>query len=65
MAQKGAPPPAADTDGDGMPDAWEKTNGLDPSRADGTTLAQVTGCPPGYTALECYLNARADARAPR
>ncbi len=65
MAQKGAPPPAADTDGDGMPDAWEKANGLDPSRADGATLAQVTGCPPGYTALECYLNARADARSPR
>lgn len=44
--------PAADTDGDGMPDAWEKENGLDPNNAeDGVTLRED-----GYTNLEHYLN---------
>ena len=43
---------AADTDGDGMPDAWEKENGLDPNNAeDGATLRED-----GYTNLEHYLN---------
>lgn len=64
VTASGAPAPV-DSDGDGMPDAWEKANGLDPARADGATVAQVNGCPRGYTALECYLNARADARVPR
>lgn len=42
----------ADTDGDGMPDAWEKENGLDPNNAeDGVTLRED-----GYTNLEHYLN---------
>lgn len=41
-----------DTDGDGMPDAWEITNGLDPDNADdGKTV-----CDDGYTNLEHYLN---------
>ena len=44
-----APP---DTDGDGMPDVWEKQHGLDPKNpADG---AAVTA--DGYTHLEHYLN---------
>ena len=42
----------ADRDGDGMPDAWEEANGLDPDdAADG---AKVTSS--GYTNLEVYLN---------
>lgn len=42
----------ADTDGDGIPDAWEKENGLDPNNTeDGATLRED-----GYTNLEHYLN---------
>ena len=44
----------ADTDGDGMPDEWESTNGLNPNdAADGnaTTLSAE-----GYTNLEVYMN---------
>ena len=44
----------ADTDGDGMPNEWEKKNGLNPNDAsDGitTTLSED-----GYTNLEVYLN---------
>lgn len=42
---------AVDSDGDGMPDEWEKQVGLDPDNAgDG---AQKTKC--GYTNLEIYL----------
>lgn len=43
-----------DSDGDGMPDRWERARGLDPDDpADGraTTLS-----PEGYTHLELYLN---------
>ena len=43
-----------DTDHDGIPDAWEKAHGLNPSDAsDGnkTNLSKV-----GYTNLEMYLN---------
>lgn len=39
-----------DTDGDGMPDAWELKHGLDPNVADQN---KVNG--EGYTALEAYL----------
>ena len=40
-----------DTDGDGMPDEWEKGNGFDPSDpSDGNHIN-----PEGYTALEKYL----------
>lgn len=41
----------ADTDGDGMPDEWERANGLDATVADQNTLNAE-----GYTALEVYLN---------
>jgi len=44
-----APP---DTDGDGLPDDWEKANGLDPGNAaDGAKYR-----PDGYTNLEYHLN---------
>ncbi|WP_245327362.1 pectate lyase family protein [Hymenobacter fodinae] len=51
---KSAPAPV-DTDHDGMPDAWEKTHGLNPTNAtDRNKLA-----PKGYTMLEEYLNSLA------
>lgn len=43
---------AADTDGDGIPDEWETSHGLNPqNEADG---AKIT--PSGYSNLEIYLN---------
>lgn len=53
----GTPPP--DGDHDGMPDAWEVEHGLDP--ADGNDHSKVM--PSGYTAIEEYINERADAIA--
>ncbi|MCR5361591.1 MAG: hypothetical protein K6E73_06210 [Bacteroidales bacterium] len=47
---------AVDSDGDGMPDAYETTIGLDPNdAADGAASATN-----GYTNLEIYLNGLAD-----
>lgn len=44
--------PVVDTDGDGMPDAWEEANGFDKADAsDGMALAAN-----GYSNLENYLN---------
>ena len=46
--------PWVDTDGDGMPDAWESKQGLDPSKAaDGNSDRDGDG----YTELEEWLNA--------
>ena len=46
-------PEGWDTDGDGMPDAWEKSHGFDPNNpADGNKDADGDG----YTNLEEYLN---------
>lgn len=57
-------PPAAptDTDNDGMPDDWERTNGLNPTLADhnGTGLSVKLAGIAGYTNLECYLNELSD-----
>jgi hypothetical protein len=44
-------PAGWDTDGDGMPNAWEAANGFNPSLAD-NNLVQGDG----YTALEHYIN---------
>lgn len=43
-----------DSDGDGMPDRWERARGLDP--ADPADGGATTLSPEGYTNLECYLN---------
>ncbi len=49
LSSKDAP---VDSDGDGMPDEWEKANGLNPHDAtDGPATAEN-----GYTNLENYLN---------
>jgi hypothetical protein len=46
-------PAPADTDNDGMPDDWEKSQGLDPrNAADGALAADGDG----YTNVEVYLN---------
>jgi pectate lyase len=58
---EGLTPGAAplDTDKDGMPDEWEKKNGLDPAKDDSAKVM-----PTGYTAVEVYLNELAEALAP-
>lgn len=45
-------PAPTDTDHDGMPDKWEKKNGLDPDNADDRNKVAFDG----YTMLEKYLN---------
>ena len=49
---KSAPAPL-DSDGDGMPDAWELVQGLNPRDASDATRADPAS---GYTNLERYLN---------
>lgn len=51
--------PKPDTDGDGMPDAWEKAHGLDPKKADGALIAKGGS---GWTNLELYLADAAKVR---
>ena len=48
--------PAADSDNDGMPDAWESANGTNPSTAD-DSLNTVNS---KYTNIEVYINELAD-----
>lgn len=49
-------PASVDTDGDGMPDEWEKANGLDPNNGnDGKVVTKD-----GYTNLEHYINSLVD-----
>lgn len=49
-----------DSDGDGMPDAWEKANGTNPNADDAMTKAAN-----GYTNIENYINSlTADNRVP-
>ena len=40
-----------DSDGDGMPDAWETANGTDPNKNDAMTIASN-----GYANIENYIN---------
>jgi len=52
----GAP---ADTDGDGMPDDWEKARGLNPDSKyapDGSLESSGDYCGRGYTNIEYYIN---------
>jgi pectate lyase len=51
-----------DTDNDGMPNAWETANGLNPNAQDhnGTQLSKKFTGVEGYTNLECYLNELSD-----
>ncbi|SNT36359.1 Pectate lyase [Granulicella rosea] len=57
-----APHPVAaplDSDGDGIPDAWESAHGLDPhNTSDGQKIDRKTG----YSNLETYLNELAGAK---
>ena len=48
---QGGPAPV-DSDHDGMPDDWEKANGLNPNNADDRNNKDAVG----YTMLEVYLN---------
>ena len=48
----GGPAPK-DTDGDGIPDAWEKTKGLNPAKAADGNTHQLSK---EYTNLEVYIN---------
>jgi hypothetical protein len=52
--------PPADTDHDGMPDAWETANGLNPNDASDRNLYAANG----YTQLENYLNSITSAALP-
>ena len=50
--------PAKDTDGDGIPDSWERRNGLNPNNPnDGSEYNLVHK---DYTNLEVYLNSLVD-----
>jgi len=56
----GAPAPL-DTDNDGMPDAWETANGLNPNVADALNVS-ATNAP--YLNIEVYINALPNTPAP-
>jgi hypothetical protein len=51
--------PLRDSDGDGMPDAWEAAHGLDPRKPDGALPAKDGS---GWTNLELYLADAAKVR---
>jgi len=51
-ALKAAPAPT-DTDKDGMPDEWEKKNGLNPNDATDATQIKLHSF---YTNIEVYIN---------
>lgn len=48
-----------DTDSDGMPDEWEKKNGLDPNNPDDRNRDINNN---GYTNLETYINSLVPAQ---
>ena len=49
----------ADTDGDGMPDEWEKANGTNPDKNDAMILADN-----GYANIENYINSISEKDIP-
>lgn len=51
--------PRKDSDGDGMPDRWEKQNGLDPHNPDDASAYTLSK---EYTNIECYLNSLVDKK---
>jgi hypothetical protein len=58
-----------DSDGDGMPDVWEKTHGLDANDARDAAKVVPTGASTGdrhrgYTYVEFYINELADSLVP-
>jgi hypothetical protein len=62
--QPGRPP--ADSDGDGMPDVWERRHGLDPGDTADARRIVLAGASQrdrhaGYTYLEFYVNELADS----
>jgi len=57
--------PPTDSDGDGMPDAWERTYELDPNDPADASRTVPAGASPGnrhqgYAWIEYYINERAD-----
>ena len=52
LPQYAAGTPRIDSDGDGMPDEWEKTHGLNPNDASDATLLTESG----YMNIELYIN---------
>lgn len=59
-----APAPPTDTDGDGMPDDWERAHGLDPAAGDPNGLSAGRRTPglAGFTDLEVYLHGLSEQR---
>ena len=51
--------PPSDSDDDGMPDDWESASGLDPNDPSDSSQSM----PSGYTAIEEYINQKADELA--
>ncbi len=69
MSGLAARAPLADTDQDGIPDAWEVQHGLDPREpADANKIVPEKASPGdrhrGYTYLEYYANEQADLLVP-
>jgi hypothetical protein len=56
-----APPPPADSDLDGMPDAWETARGLNPQSAADASLDRDGD---GYTNIEEWINELAASLIP-
>ena len=50
-----------DSDGDGIPDKWEKKHGLDPHDATDASLYTLSN---EYTNIECYLNSLVKQKKP-
>lgn len=52
--------PPADTDGDGMPDEWERKHGLNPEKASDATEYTISK---QYTNIEVYINSLAEQKS--